>query len=130
VRKQCAMCPAEFEAKRATAKYCSARCRVRASRSQPRQDDASEMPADPSSELWSATLAELTAAGRALSAGGLAALALARRIDAADRETGSSLATLVREHRAALADAVRDGAAAVNPLDELRDRRERKFGAG
>jgi hypothetical protein len=128
VRKQCAMCPAEFDAKRAAAKYCSERCRKRAQR-QPAPAAALPMPADPDSELWSATLAELAVAGRVNCASGRAALALARRIDAGG-DTGSAVASMVREHRAALADAVKGQMAAVNPMDELRLRRERGKAAG
>jgi hypothetical protein len=131
VRKRCAVCPAGFEAKRPSAKYCSERCRKRAQR-QPGGVAATipAVPAGASGGLEAATLAELGMARRAGSAAGLAALALARRIDASDAETGAGLASLVREHRAALADAVKGGRAEVNPLDELRSRRERKFASG
>jgi hypothetical protein len=84
------------------------------------------MPADPDSALWSATLAELTAAGRAGSAAGQAVLVLARRIDASEGETGAGLAALVRQHGATLADAVKGRRAVANPLDELRLARERR----
>jgi len=78
----------------------------------------------------SATLAELQLARKDASAGGLAALALARRIDAADGETGAGLASLVREHRAALADATRDETGKPRKTDELKARRDRKLAAG
>ena len=129
MRKQCTVCSEPFEAKRNTAKYCSPRCRVRAAR-QPKPEPAATMPADPDSELWTATLGELAAAARVASASGQAALLLARRLDSAAVETGSSVAAMVREHRAALADALKGAAAEANPLDELRARRERKLDAG
>jgi hypothetical protein len=133
VRKQCTVCGQEFDAKRNTAKYCSRRCNVRAAR-QPKpgvpQSDHPQMPVDPDAELWTATLAELAEAGRAGSASGQAALLLARRLDSQLAETGSSVAAMVREHRAALADALKGGGAEANPLDELRARRERKLDAG
>lgn len=129
MRKQCTVCSAEFEAKRAAAMYCSGRCQKRAQR-QPKPQPAGEMPPDPDFELETATLAELNAGGRAESASGKAALALAKRIDSGLHETGSSLAALVREHRAALADALKGGKRAANPVDELRARRERKLGDG
>jgi hypothetical protein len=81
----------------------------------------------PSGSLAAATQAELDRAGRLGSAVGQAALALARRIDASQGETGSALAALVREHRATLAEAVKDAEVAADPLDELRNRRERKL---
>ena len=129
MRKRCAMCPAEFEAKRSAAKYCSERCKKRAQR-QPKPDPAAPMPVDPDAELWTATLAELAAASRVASASGQAALLLARRLDSQLTETGSSVAAMIREHRAALADALKGAAAEANPLDELRLRRERKLDAG
>jgi hypothetical protein len=129
VRKQCAVCSAEFEAKRKTAKYCSRRCSMRASR-QPKAEADAVMPVDPDSELWTATLDELTSAGRVASSSGQAALILARRIDSASGETGSGLAALVKQHGASLADALKGARAESNPLDELRARRERKLDAG
>ena len=130
MRKHCTVCGEEFEAKRNTAKYCSRRCSVRASRQPKPGPDQPQMPADPDAELWTATLAELTAAGRVESASGQASLLLARRLDSPLTETGSSVAAMVREHRAALADALRGAVAEANPLDELRARRERKRASG
>jgi hypothetical protein len=129
LRKQCTICSAEFDTKRKATKYCSDRCRQRAHR-QPKPEPAAQMPADPDSELWTATLGELTEAGQVASASGQAALLLARRLDSQLTETGSSVAAMVREHRAALADALKGAKAEVNPLDELRARRERKLDTG
>ena len=123
MRKKCAVCPAEFEAKRSTAKYCSRKCSMRASR----LPKPSRPPEVPGQALTAATLAELQAARRAGTAAGEAVLVLARRIDAGDRETGAALASLVREHRAALASALDDADLAADPVeDELRAARERK----
>jgi hypothetical protein len=130
--KTCEVCPTEFEAKRAAAKYCSEKCKKRAQR-RPGGTRAAKVvtlpPAAPVSagSLAAATQAELDRAGRLASAVGQAALALARRIDASHGETGSALAALVREHRATLAEAVKDAEVAADPLDELRGRRERKL---
>jgi hypothetical protein len=58
---------------------------------------------------------------------GAVVLALARRIDAVgEEETGSSFAALAKELRAALAAAVADAEQAIDPIDELRQQRERK----
>jgi len=126
-----------FTAKRSAAKYCGDTCRKRAQRNPGKVRPAEVLPLSPGpaddsapGRLAAATLAELEAAGRADSAVGQAALALARRIDSASGETGSALAAMVREHRAALAEAVRDGKRAADPLDELRARRERKSAGG
>jgi hypothetical protein len=138
MRKTCADCREPFEAKRPSARFCSAKCRQRAHR---RAGGAAggevlELPAEPSSEpaaggsVTEATVAELEAAGRLGTALGQAAVALARRIDAGASEPGSSFASLVRQHGATLAEAVKDAAAKADPLDELRSRRERKFAGG
>ena len=132
MRKQCAVCSDPFEAKRNTAKYCSPRCRVRATR-QPKPElpaSVGQMPVGPDSELWTATLNELAAASRESSSAGVASLILARRIDSASSETGAGLAALVKQHGTTLADALKGAAAETNPLDELRSRRERKLNTG
>jgi hypothetical protein len=135
--KSCAVCTSQFEAKRAAAKYCGQTCRQRAHRRPEAasesmvvetQDEAAGEPA--TGLVTAATSTELETAGRLDSALGQAALALARRIDRGDAETGSSLAALVRQHRETLADAVHDAQRDADPLDELRSRRERKRGAG
>jgi hypothetical protein len=135
MRKSCTECGEEFEAKRDTAKYCGERCKKRAQRrpSAPSAPAAPvvELPAESfAGSLTAATLADLERAGRVDTADGQAALALARRVDLGAKETGASLAALVREHRAALAEAVRDAETAADPLDELRARRERKLAGG
>lgn len=134
--KTCESCGEPFEAKRAAAKYCGERCRKRAQRrpGRPKVSEPAaavpEVPGEVTNALTSATLAELERAGRVETAAGQAVLALARRIDAGASETGSALAALVREHRAALAEAVKDVRERKDPLDELRARRERKLASG
>jgi hypothetical protein len=138
VRKSCTVCGGSFEAKRAAAKTCGDRCRQRAHRSPQAASEPKvlELPAESTSEpspagsVTTATAAELEQAGRLETALGQAALALARRIDTGASETGSSFASLARQHREALAEAVRDAKKAADPLDELRARRERKRDAG
>ncbi|MGZ0231122.1 hypothetical protein [Streptomyces sp. H49] len=83
--------------------------------------------------LVSAARAELVAVGRESTAAGRAVLALARRIDSSTMEPGSSLAALIREFRASMAEAVKGAEKAADPVDalrakkdELRARRERK----
>jgi hypothetical protein len=128
VRRQCGSCGDTFEAKRNTAKFCSDRCRVRASRSPkpPPPAEADEGLAPGEESLGDAVRAELEAAGRLSTASGRAVLALARRIDAGSRESGASLAALVKEFRASLAEAVKGAEKTADPVDELRNRRERK----
>lgn len=133
--KRCGVCGASFEAKRRTAKYCCGRCRKRAQRidvnaapdrpTQARDEPSTQADAG-SDSLESAALSELEAAGRASSAAGRTVLALARRIDGGGQETGASFASLVKEFRASLAQALKGAEQASDPVDELRERRERK----
>jgi hypothetical protein len=136
MRKVCGSCGAGFEARRASAKYCSERCKKRAQRAPGHRKTPRvaplpvDAPAVVAGSLTAATEAELDQAGRIDTAVGQAALVLARRIDHAASETGSALASLVREHRATLAEALADVQSAADPLDELRTRRERKLAGG
>lgn len=135
MKKRCATCLKTFEAKRKTAKYCSDRCRVRASR-RPKQSAVPERDAVTTApsvsdtgggeSLTGAARSELEAAGRLQTAAARAVLALARRIDVNSTETGSSLAAMIREFRAAMADALKGAGEAADPVDELRARRDRK----
>lgn len=130
MQAMCQACGRSFEAKRATRKFCSDLCRVREHRSPSGRATVEAGGVPRGGELTAATLSELEDAGRAGSAAGRAALALARRVDASAVETGSGLAALVREHAARLETAVASGKAASDPLDELRRRREIKLNTG
>jgi hypothetical protein len=130
--KTCGSCGKDFEAKRSAAKFCGPTCRKRASRRPGgNRADANVVdmgtargrgrvePAGPG-PVGLATLAELERAGRVSSPAGQAALALAQRIDHGGGETGSAMASLVREYRATMADALRDVEAADDELDQIR----------
>jgi glycerate-2-kinase len=129
----CEVCGEPFEAKRKTARFCTDRCRMRAHR-RPAETEQTPPVASPDRgerqedavSLAQAAQAELQAAGREATAVGRAVLALARRIDANASETGSSLAAMVREFRAAHADALKGAGEAGDPVDELKARRDRK----
>jgi len=78
-------------------------------------------PLDQESEtLESSTRAALTGAKLADDPAGIAALVLARRIDSGSLDTGAGLAALVREHRAALSDAMSRATVEADPLERLR----------
>ena len=138
MRKQCAVCPAEFDAKRASARYCSERCKKRAQRSPDRKAAAQpgKAPGPPAGltelapgGLMAATEAKLNAAGRLDGPEGQAALILAARIELSpfSAETGASVAALVRQLHATLAQALAGAKAAADPVeDELRTARERR----
>jgi hypothetical protein len=134
MRKVCGSCGKPFEAKRAAAKYCGATCRKRASRSPdairakaarsgagPTVVEMGEQARDRErGPLLEATTTELEKAGRLTSPAGQAALALAQRIDYGGAETGSAMASLVREYRATMADALKGAEAANDELDQIR----------
>ena len=74
-------------------------------------------------------VAELTAAGMLNSHQGRIALGLARRFDAGD-DTGAALAQVARQLRETMASALASAVpVAVDPLDELRAKRERRGSA-
>jgi hypothetical protein len=130
--RSCDSCGVTYEAKRPSSKFCSARCRVRASSAAKSGAPADAPVIVPSAEAGLLTLTtwgELERAGRLETSVGVAALILAARLDATTTDTGSSIAALVREHRATLTEALR-GAAAADPMDELRAARDRKRAAG
>jgi hypothetical protein len=82
---------------------------------------AAPVPSD--GHLTAATLTELEAADMVATSLGQAALMLARRLDTPTIDTGSSIAALVREHRATLTAAVGAGTQAADPLDQLAQQR-------
>lgn len=76
---------------------------------------------EPTTGLRAATLADLSAVGREATAPGVAALVLAARVDAG-QDTGSGMASLVRQWQAEL-DKALDGAKSTSHVDELREKR-------
>lgn len=73
-----------------------------------------------------ATRDELTKGGRLDSALGQQALVLADQVDAGAEMTGSALAAVAKELRTTLAEAMRSATMVKDPIDELRERRERR----
>lgn len=139
----CAGCGRGFEAQRKTARYCGSNCRVRAHRGTVAPIRAADPPdstppavAEPRSpdpdpegvdqELVAAARRELVAAGRLDSVLGQQALQLAARMCSAAPETGSAFAALSRELRAVMAEAVSDGEAQDDPVNDIDARRARK----
>ena len=122
--KSCGSCGAAFESKRAAGRWCSDRCRKRAQRAPAPAVVLAVPPGE--GELTEVTRLELQEAGRVDTSLGQAALLLARRLDSTSADTGSSLAALVREHRATLAEATRGLKVAGDLLDELKARRDRQ----
>jgi hypothetical protein len=124
-QRACDVCGKLYTAQRSTSKYCSVACRVRKFEGAKSVSVAVKSPDSSTGSLAGLTRNELEQAGRLGTALGEAALVLARRIDAG-HDPGSAVAALAREHRAALAEAVRGARRAADPMDELKARRERK----
>jgi hypothetical protein len=137
MRKVCAVCGSGFETKSPAGKYCGERCKKRAQRGPkltvvelpvaPPSADASppaKTDANPNSKdgpVTAATRKELDEAGRLDTALGQAALFIAQRIDFVGlADTGSGVAALLKEHRTALAEAVKDAETDDDPIEAIR----------
>jgi hypothetical protein len=130
MQRPCDVCGEIYEAKRATSKYCSDRCKMRKARGAPVEGvSAASLPVEtPDAEIGPVEaearrhLAEVDCETSVL---GQAALALARRLDGG-RDTGTAMASLAKQLEATLSSATKGVALAADPLDELRARRDRK----
>lgn len=125
--RSCDVCTADYEAKRANSRFCSDSCRKRNQRSPVK---STGKPAEPgaegaSSSVLDATRVELERAQRVDTALGQQALEIARRMGS-PFETGSGVASLSRELRAVMSAALEGVQGALDPVDELRARRDRK----
>ncbi len=128
----CASCGASIDGKLTRARFCSDVCRARARRKGEPFAPPPPDPVDPTAtagRVTAATRAEVAALGFEDSGLAEVALTLALQIDAlADPRT---MPGLTREWRAAMAElralSVQQ-APVVNPLDELRRRREQRSG--
>ncbi|RBO82079.1 hypothetical protein [Nocardia puris] len=125
----CDHCADEIPAsKHRSAKYCSLRCQKDAAKL--RQQPAAPvvklpMAAEPGDPLTDRVRAELEAAGRLDTVLGQQAAALAAAMAAAG---GQAMAALSRELRSVMDEALRGAKAEVDPIDELKLRRDRKSG--
>lgn len=126
----CVVCGETFTARDRRARYCSDRCRKRKARGA----DIVPLPAtEPEKQTapqrgpcYTATLRTLTEADRHDTPLGVAALALAQRIDNPGMDTGSALASVVGRLESTLAAAMKGAGAATAPgqlKDELAARR-------
>lgn len=132
MQRTCDECGTAYEARRSTSQYCSSRCRTRVSRRGGSQEAKPTTPAavatGPPAELVAATRKKLTDAGRLDTVLGQQALLLAQRLTEGRIDTGSSLASLSKELRAVMVDALEGVSRGADPVDELKERRARKFG--
>lgn len=131
----CSGCGLVFEAKRATARYCSDRCKKRVQRG---QGPPAEEPAAPVSPRQASgpvigqvavrVIADLTKAGRLDTPMGALAVQLAGRVES-PYETGAAVAALSRELSRVLDLALEGANKETDLLDELKERRDRTRGA-
>lgn len=139
----CRACGRFLESRRPQARYCDTTCRVNAAKRrkkgvpelQPAIVDA--VPVDDSGRrvpatVFEATLDELRDAGRDRTPLGLAALALADRMDQR-ADTGSALANLAKQLDVTLGRALEGARKLADPVgditDELEERRRRRASA-
>jgi hypothetical protein len=135
--RACDSCGKRYEPLRAASRYCSGACRTRAHRAgiaRPavaRPEKPQRHAPAASGNLTAAVLEELRVASKETTALGQACLAVAQRIDHAQLESGSALAAMTREFRAALEAALAVKADNGDVLDEMaRKRQERLSRAG
>lgn len=121
MRRSCDVCGEGYDAKRSSSKFCGSRCRQQSRRAPVVEVVVSHVP--PS--LVEAVRRELAEAGREDTALGQAALVLAAQTGNL-RDTGSAVASVIREMRATLAEALKGADVKADGLDELRLRRDAK----
>lgn len=128
ITRNCDSCGKPYEAKRASSKFCGDTCRKRAQRDPTPlpHDDDEPTHGTASSALLDAVRAELIEGERLDTALGAQALEIATRMTS-PHETGSSVASLSRELRAVMGEALRNAKRVADPVDELRQRRDRKW---
>lgn len=131
--RACEGCGGSLEGKRRDARTCSPRCKERLMKRQQRGTVVELPPAaaavDAEPPLVAKLMRELDAAGRLDTTDGEHAVFLARRLVAAQMDTGSAVASLSKELRTARAEALKGCQASDSRLDELRARRDAKRGA-
>lgn len=129
--RTCLACGTTIDGATARRKYCDDKCKRRYHRGsratndpEPKKKPATDAGGIKSTEA--ATLVTLAEAGQLGTPGGQAALVLARRIDASDRDTGAGLASMVKQLEASIAQLTAGTSVPDDPLDELTRRREEK----
>lgn len=140
MRKTCESCGSGFDARSQKAKYCSDKCRKRAQRSAKSDDEQSNVVSFPGSlsaiaggadsdsnrdaprlgALTRVTVEQLERAERLHTPLGVNALLLASRLDMTTADTGSSIASLSKEYRAVMTEALKDVKAEADPLEQIR----------
>lgn len=129
-QRSCDRCGTVYTYRRSTSRYCGPSCRARgplpASVTALPGAAAAPSPSASTTATYDAARAALAAAGRLDTLMGVATLTLATRIDNSATETGSALATLVKQLEATATAALADAQATGDPLDELRRLRDER----
>ena len=126
--RSCEQCGTEFEAKRPDARFHSDTCRKRAKKAGAPASTAvlpARRPVVVDDGLVEATRKALEDADRLDTWLGQQALALAARV-CAQGETGASVASLSKELRAVMEQALQGANVQQSVVDQLRERRDRK----
>lgn len=144
MERPCDACGRTYTARSSRSRYCSDQeCRRQRERVRKRRGAAGgqviDLTAHKAKEpedareagpIEAATRERLAAAERESTPEGLNALRMARELDGATGQSGSSMQALSKQHLAALDKAMEGAAVAADPIDrirdELRDRREKK----
>lgn len=134
MERNCDVCGEPYQAQRATSKYCSTRCRTRASRGKgsgevvPLTTKPQPVEAEGPGAVERATVDALEQVSRLDTPLGRACVVLARRLDSPKGDTGSALASVAGKLESLLASATRGAGAASSPQqlrDELAERRRK-----
>lgn len=135
MERSCDVCGEPYQAKRATSRYCSTRCRTRSSRGQvvplTQAQNAATEAIIQAGAVEHSTISALEDVGRLDTPLGQACIVLARRLDQPGVDTGSALASVAGRLESLLASATKGAGAATAP-QQLRDQlaeRRRKHGA-
>jgi hypothetical protein len=130
MERDCVICGTGFVARNSRRRFCSDRCRKRAVRGGFGATVSAAEPRTPSGpgEVEQATGEALRAVGRLGTPLGQVAVVLARRLDHPGADTGSALSAVARQLQVAMEAVTADVRPAMDPLDELRARRDRKLG--
>jgi len=129
MQRPCDQCSEGYEAVRSTSRFCSDRCRNRYRKHPATAAVVSlEVVACPPDGVAAVFEAELTDAGRLDTPRGQMVMVLARRLDNPARETGPALASLAKQLEASLSAALKGARVVPDGLDDLKARRDAKFG--
>lgn len=125
----CIECSETFTAYRSDVKFCSSRCQKAASRRRAEARPPDPPPSGVEGAVYTATLKQLSDAGRHLGAHAASALALASLIDAG--AVGTAAAALARAHRDAVQAALEGYVEPTGPniLDDLREQHQQRRAA-